>query len=260
MSEGNNWKRVNEARALHESFMPKNKYGMLVPKSQRWGDMAFEEDYPRILAEQEARRAAEAAAAEAARIAAAEREAARQAAVEALIATPGLSPEIAAQIRELVRLDRAAQAAPLDYTNVAPQEGNFKRDATGKLFRYTTRFWKKMEPTASNYNAGKAAAAPESVANPSVGDYKKIKGKVFRWTEEPAWLQVDRKTNYNIDLADTFARHNTMGKPYLNARDRLWSILYPDQPVIHRPARFRGRRNTRRTNRRSNRRKATRKY
>ena len=216
----------------------------------------FDLEYPQMMAREAQRRAEEEAVAEAARIAEAEREAARAAAVDALIASADLSEPIRAQIRELIHLDRAARNAPSNYGNVALQEGSFKRDPSGKLYRYTTRYWKKIDPSAANFNAGKAAAAPESVENPSAGDYKKIKGKVFRWTEEPAWLQVDRKTNYNIDLADTFARHNALGKPYLNARDRLWSILYPDEPVIHRPARYR-RRNTRRANRRKN---NTRKY
>ena len=165
--------------------------------------------------------------------------------------------EIKGEIRRIHGLNEQAKRASAVRNIASPNEGDFRTGADGKKYRFTTRYWKKVEP--SNTAAIAAAAnAPNSVVNPSPGDLKKIKGKVFRWTEEPAWLQVDRKTNYNIDLADTFARYNRLGKPYLDARDQLWQIFYPDEAPIYRPAAYR-RRNTRRNNRK-NRRAATRKY
>ena len=240
MSEkGNNRPPWEKAR----NFIPGklNKYGdyQPLPRSEQWGEMMYMEELA-----QKGRKEAETVAR-----------------IESWIAQTNFGENdaaIKAQLRRIYELDNASKRAAYTRNVANPSEGDFKRDDSGKLFRYTTRYWKKVEPSAANFNAGKASSAPERVADPAVGDYKKIKGKVFRWTDEPAWLQVDRKTNYNIDLGETFERYNTLGKPYMNARDQLWQMLYPDEEPIYRPARYR-RRNTRR--RKSNRRNAnTRKY
>ncbi len=245
------WNRVEETRRIHESFIPKNKYGNPIPRNQRWGNAAMEDDL------EEQRREF----------------ASKVAQMEAWLAEANFGPNDAAikdNIRRLYALDQAAKSAQFRYNVSEPRVGDFKvsrnRNKHGiftgpkKLLRYTTAYWKKVDDTEAGYEAA-LAVAPTAVAAPAAGDYKKIGNKLFRWMVEPAWLQVDRKTNYDLDLADTFARTNALGKPYLNARDHLWSIFYPDEPPIFRPARFR-RRNTRRANRRkANRRKNnTRKY
>jgi hypothetical protein len=246
------WNRVEETRRIHESFIPKNKYGMPLPTSQRWGNIMMQEDL-----------AAEG-----------REEAAKLARMEAWLAEANFGPNDAAikdHIRRLYALDQAAKRAQFTYEVADPAVGDFKvgrnRNNQGsftgpkKLLRYTTAYWKKVDPSENGYAAALAAAPAAAPAAPVAGDTKKVGNKLFRWAVEPAWLQVDRKTNYDLDLGDTFARTNALGKPYLNARDHLWSIFYPDEPPIFRPARFR-RRNTRRANRRrANRRKNnTRKY
>lgn len=166
-------------------------------------------------------------------------EAAKVAQMEAWLAGANFGANdaaIKAQIRRIYELDQLSKRAQYTYEVPNPQEGDFKRDASGKRFRYTTRYWKKINPGDAGYNAARAAAAPARVNAPAVGDYKKIGNKVLVWTEEPVWLQVDRKTNYNVDLGETFARYNALGEPYLDARDHLWSIFYPDEPPIRRRA------------------------
>ncbi len=247
------WNQVEERRRIHESFIPKNKYGNPLPTSQRWGNIMFRQDL-----------AAEGRA-----------EAAKAAEMEAWLAEANFGPNDAAikdHIRRLYALDQAAKRAQFTYEVADPAVGDFKvgrnRNNQGsftgpkKLYRYTTAYWKKFDPSENGYAAALAAAPAAAPAAPAAGDTKKVGNKLFRWAVEPAWLQVDRKTNYDLDLADTFGRTNALGKPYLNARDHLWSIFYPDESPIFRPARFRGRRNTRRANRRrANRRKSnTRKY
>ena len=225
---------------------------MPLPTSQRWGNIMMQEDL-----------AAEGRA-----------EAAKVAEMEAWLAEANFGPNDAAikdHIRRLYALDQAAKRAQFTYEVADPAVGDFKvsrnRNNQGsftgpkKLLRYTTAYWKKVDPSENGYAAALAAAPAAAPAAPAAGDTKKVGNRLFRWAVEPAWLQVDRKTNYDLDLADTFGRTNALGKPYLNARDHLWSIFYPDEPPIFRPARFR-RRNTRRANRRrANRRKSnTRKY
>lgn len=228
---------------LHDKFIPKNKYGDPLPRSQRWGDIVYEQN----VAAQEAK------------------EAEKVAQMEAWLASSNFGPknaEIKAQIRKLYELDQAARNARAIRNRPEPAIGDFITDNSGKHKRFVREYWEKIDPSAANYNAARAAAAPDRVNNPSMGNYKKVKGKVFRWTEwPPKYVQVDRSTNYNIDLADTFDRYAKLGKPYLDARDHLWSIFYPEEAPIYRPAAYR-RRNTRRANRKTRRanRRNTRKY
>lgn len=214
-----------------ERFRPKNEFGEYLPASERWGDIAYEED-ERIRKQKESEK------------------------IQKLmdwVVKSKYPEEIKTQIVKLYKLNKKAKSAKYRRNVLEPKEGDFKTSDDGKIYRYTTQFWKKIDTSDPSYNATKAAVALEKVPNPTVGDYKKVKGKIFRWTQEPAWLQVDRKTNFNIDLADTFDRYERFGKPYLNARDELWSIFYPNEAAIYRPKAYQ-RRNTRR-----NRRVATRK-
>jgi hypothetical protein len=217
MAERNN----RPAWLQHRNFVPGryNSFGEYIqlPRSQQWGEIMYEEEL--------AQKARE--------------EAAKVAQMEAWLAGANFGANdaaIKAQIRRIYDLDQLSKRAQFTYNVPNPQEGDFKRNASGKRFRYTTRYWKKINPTDPGYNAGKAAAAPARVNAPAVGDYKKIGNKVLVWTEEPVWLQVDRKTNYDVDLGDTFARYDALGTPYLDARDHLWSIFYPDEPPIRRRA------------------------
>lgn len=228
------WKRVNERRRLHESFIPKNKYGNPLPRSQRWGDMAYEDE----------QREKEAAAAM------------KNAEFERLLSEGNFgakSTSIKDQLQRLRDLNVKARKALFIKNIINPNVGDFKSSVDGKLYRFTNKYWKQVEEAAAP-----TGNLPERVTNPNPGDFKKVKGKFFQWVEEPVWRQVDRKTNYEIDLGETFDRINALGVPYLNARDRLWSIYYPTEPPIRRAKPKATRRNTRRkANRRKN---NTRKY
>ncbi len=233
--------------ALHEKFMPRNKYGDPLPRAQRWGDMVYDEDL--ILKEQEEMRRIAEARAEAAR---------KQAAYEALLRNSNFgekNADIKEQLRRLKSLNDTAKEGLKIKDIINPRVGDFKSSEDGtRLFRFTDKYWKRV-PEAE----APSGDLPEKVPNPKVGDFKKIKGNFFKYVNEPTWLQVKRDTNYDLDLADTFDRYTVLGRPYLNARDRLWAIFYPEQAPIYRPRNFR-RRNTRRNRRRSNRRNGTRKY
>lgn len=226
---------------LHSMFVPKNKYGDPLPRSKVWGNILYDEE----LARKEAT------------------EAEKVARMEAWLASSNFGPknaEIKAQIHKLYELDQAAKSSRFTRNRPDPALGDFITNNSGKHKRFVREYWEKVDPSSANYDPAKAAAAPESVNFPSMGDYKKIKGKVFRWTEwPPKYVQVDRSTNYNIDLADTFDRYSKLGKPYLDARDHLWSIFYPDEAPIYRPAAYR-RRNTRKNRKSRKGRKNTRKY
>lgn len=223
---------------LHNKFIPRNEYGDPIPFHERWGEMEYERNLAKEKAAQNAKIAE----------------------MEAWLASSNFGPkdaEIKAQIRKLYELDKAAKSAKYTHNRPQPGVGDFITHDE-KLKRFVREYWEKIDPSSANYNAAKAAAAPERVNFPSPGDYKKVKGKIFRWTEwPPKYVEVARSTNYDMDLADTFDRYAKLGKPYLNARDKLWSIFYPGEAPIYRPAAYR-RRNTRK-NRRQNRKK-TRKY
>jgi hypothetical protein len=231
MAQGNNRAPYLKAR----NFLPGrvDTFGewQPLPVSERWGDIQYAEDLRQEIA----------------------KEAKKNADFQKILRDGNFGEKNAAikeQLRRLKKLDEDAKRAAYIKEIMNPDVGDFKTDTEGKLFRFTDRYWKKTgQATAED------EALPEKVNRPTPGQRKKIGRQVFVWAEEPAWLQVDRKTNYDIDLADTFARYDALGKPYLNARDSLWSIYYPGEAAIYRPARFRGRRNTRRANRRTNRRK-----
>lgn len=117
-------------------------------------------------------------------------------------------PEINAQIAELRRLNAAARAAPSEVAS--PKEGNFKRNANGQLYRFTTR--------------------PTIVLN---------RGRQV--TKKNHWTRVSKKFNYNMNIKNTLNREQRLGPRYTMARNSLWAELYPEEGRVRNRTRNRNR-------------------
>lgn len=225
----------------HRKFVPgyMDDFGDFhpLPRSERWGDIMYEIDEQIRLEKEQKKRGTEVA--KQAAYKGRERNLARE--------NPELHGQIQAQIAELRRLNALARAAPQNVA--APKEGDFKKDAQGKLYRWTsTPYWQIVKTGPEN--------APAAIPSPREGNIKKVDKKFYKWTTTPSWREVRRETNYNLDLADTYARTDRLGKAYLNARDFLYQELYPGQAPIRRPKHLQRRSTRRRSNRRNRTRKS----
>ena len=153
---------------------PKNKWGnkIYIPKSQEWYQiMKNQEEQER--AQQAARRAAEALRRR--------QEEARRAQEAAAAAAAALQAEKNALKQRLRELNALAEAAPLNVQN--PKYGNFKKNASGQLYRWT----------------------------------KKTKGPGYQ-RQKNSWQKVSRQLNYEPNLQVYLNRVAKYGSNYQTRR------------------------------------------
>lgn len=161
---------------MNGSNKPKNKWGdpIYIKPGESWFEIMEEEERQEAVRAEERRRT-EAAAAEAA--AAKRRGQQEQSRIAAIRREQGLTRA------ELVRLNALAEAAPETVEN--PQIGNFKKNATGQLYR-----WALLQ----------AQGGP---------GYRR---------QRPQWYKVSKATNYEPDLQVYLNRVRRLGSNYQTRR------------------------------------------
>jgi hypothetical protein len=161
---------------MNGSNAPKNKWGdrIYIPRGQQWFTIMEEEERQEAVRAEEKRRAEEAAAQRAANKLRGQREQSRVAL---------LKQQTKLAHNELVRLNALAEAAPESVES--PSVGDFKKDASGQLYR-----WAQVQTQG---------------------------GPGYR-RQRPQWYKVSKQTNYEPNLQAYLNRVRRLGTNYQTRR------------------------------------------